>query len=128
MLLGKPVAVSARVTTEGGRTAESADSPSTAWRELLAAESGAACELRLSGARLFGLENPTVQRLVQALPHAGRCMRFEAWAGPRPDFKPLVSFILLCCFILCAGLHALIVLPGCRWRLCELSCSTAGVT
>lgn len=80
-----------RVKPEGGRAVESAEGASEAWRALLAAQCGGQKEPRLLGARLFGLDNATVARLVQALPHAPRCARFEAWAGPRPEPEPLVN-------------------------------------
>ena len=75
---------------------ESAESATAAWRALLAREGGRPSDVaRLSGPRLFGLDNRIVQRLVQALPHAPRCARFGAWLGTRPEAEPLVGCSLL---------------------------------
>ncbi len=103
-----------RVEPEGGRAVESSENATHAWRALMAAQCGGQ-EPRLSGARLFGLDNATVARLVQALPHAPRCARFAAWAGPAPEPEPLVRRMPCCAISLSKTLR---VSAGCSAPRC----------
>lgn len=80
-----------RVTPENG-PAEEASNPTKAWRALLERHGLAKRAAGLSGLRMFGLDTPTVTKLIQSLPHAARCTSFEAWAGEQPELVPLVSF------------------------------------
>ena len=79
-----------RVTPESG-PAEQASNPTKAWRALLERHGLAKRAAGLSGLRMFGLDTPTVAKLIQSLPHAARCTSFEAWASEKPDPVPLVS-------------------------------------
>ncbi len=79
------------MTPENG-PAEEAGNPTRAWRALLERHGLAKRAAGLSGLRMFGLDTPTVAKLIQSLPHAARCTSFEAWAGERPEPVPLVSF------------------------------------
>ena len=79
-----------RVTPESG-PAEEASNPTKAWRALLERHGLAKRAAGLSGLRMFGLDTPTVAKLIQSLPHAARCTSFEAWTSEKPDPVPLVS-------------------------------------
>lgn len=78
-----------RVTPGNGAAVE-AEHPTRAWREVLRQAGAEKRAVGLSGAKLFGLDNPAVAGIVQALPNAARCQHFEAWLGPRPEVLPLV--------------------------------------
>jgi hypothetical protein len=76
----------------------SGSSPTEAWQELYKAAAGstvtgasAAAAASVCGAKLFGLQHPVVQALVQALPHAAACDRFMNWQGEPPEPVMLVS-------------------------------------
>ncbi len=82
-----------RVTPEKGVPVE-ADHPGRAWKEVLAATGAERRAAGLSGPRMFGLDNPAIARMIQALPHAGRCASFDAWLGERPPCEPLVRLTI----------------------------------
>ena len=82
--------LSARVTPEHGAPV-AASSATTAWRSLLARHGLAKRAAALSGLRMFGLDAPTVAKLVQSLPHAARCSAFDAWSRDRPEAVPMVG-------------------------------------
>lgn len=73
-----------RVTPDSG-PAEEAPNPTKAWRALLERHGLAKKAAGLSGLRMFGLDTPTVAKLIQSLPNAARCAGFEAWARERPE-------------------------------------------
>jgi len=77
------------VTPENGHS-EEADNPTKVWRALLERQGLAKRAVGLSGLRMFGLDTPTVTKLIQSLPHAARCTSFETWAGEKPEPVPLV--------------------------------------
>ncbi|CAL8470279.1 g9821 [Coccomyxa elongata] len=77
-----------RVTANGGEAVE-ADHPAAAWKEVLRRAGAERRTSGLSGPRMFGLDNPAISRLIQALPNAGRCLNFDTWLGERPPFVPL---------------------------------------
>lgn len=107
-----------RITPDGGQPA-SGSSPTAAWEQLdKSAASGATADTTAAaaravgtcGAKLFGLQHPVVQALVQALPNAAACDKFVAWQGERPPPVQLVSrlatiashqHIMCACFPLC---------------------------
>ena len=68
-----------------------ASSATAAWRAVLERHGLAKRAAGLSGQRMFGLDAPTVAKLVQSLPHAARCSAFEAWARDKPEALPMVS-------------------------------------
>ena len=72
------------MTPETGAPVE-ASSATAAWRALLERHGLAKRAAGLSGQRMFGLDAPTVAKLVQSLPHAARCSAFEAWARDKPE-------------------------------------------
>ena len=81
-----------RVTPENGPP-EEANNPTKAWRALLERHGLAKRAAGLSGLRMFGLDTPTVAKLIQSLPYAARCASFEAWAIDKPEAIPLVSIL-----------------------------------
>ena len=76
--------------TAGAAEAVEADHPAAAWKEVLRRAGAERQTSGLSGPRMFGLDNPAIARLIQALPNAGQCTSFDAWLGERPPFVPLV--------------------------------------
>ena len=78
------------MTPENG-PAEEAGNPTKAWRALMECNGLAKRAAGLSGQRMFGLDTPTVAKLIQSLPHAARCASFEAWARDKPEPVPLVG-------------------------------------
>ena len=88
-----------RVTPEGERPTEGA-SPTAAWSALYcAAQRGRVTAM--CGARLFGLSDKRVLRLLAALPDANRCERFCGWPGDRPCPPALVRYVLANCTECC---------------------------
>ena len=81
--------LSVRVTPETGAPVE-ASSATAAWRAVLQRHGLAKRAAGLSGQRMFGLDAPTVAKLVQSLPHAARCSAFEAWTRDKPEAVPMV--------------------------------------
>ena len=67
-----------------------AGSATSAWRTLLERRGLAKRAAGLSGQRMFGLDAPTVAKLMQSLPHAARCSAFEAWTRDKPEAVPMV--------------------------------------
>jgi hypothetical protein len=98
----------------------SGSSPTEAWQELYKAAAGstvsgasAAAAASVCGAKLFGLQHPVVQALVQALPHVAACDRFMNWQGEPPEPVMLVRGKrhagLCCCLVVSHLLAALCV-------------------
>jgi hypothetical protein len=96
-----------RITPEGCKPV-SGCSPTAAWQELYKAAAGstvsgasAAAAASVCGAKLFGLQHPVVQALVQALPNAAACDRFMNWQGEPPEPVLLVRRLFgrgaVCC-------------------------------
>lgn len=77
---------------EGGVPVE-ADHPGRAWKEVLQRAGAERRAAGLSGPRMFGLDNPAIARMIQAMPHAGRCVGFDGWLGERPPCEPLVRSV-----------------------------------
>ena len=67
-----------------------ASGATAAWRAVLERHGLAKRAAGLSGQRMFGLDAPTVAKLVQSLPHAARCSAFEAWTRDKPEAVPMV--------------------------------------
>ena len=67
-----------------------ADHPGRAWKEVFRRAGAERRVAGMSGPRMFGLDNPAIACLIQALPNAGRCAGFDAWLGERPPCDPLV--------------------------------------
>jgi hypothetical protein len=97
-----------RVTPDGG-TAVTGSTPTAAWQELyknapavegLSAKASAAAvaarAASVCGPRLFGLQHPTIQAIIESLPDAAYCDRFLAWKGTPPAPPPLVSHTKRC--------------------------------
>lgn len=82
-----------RVTANGAEAVD-ADHPAAAWKEVLRRAGAERRTSGLSGPRMFGLDNPAIARLIQALPNAGRCLKFDTWLGERPLFVPLVRLYI----------------------------------
>ncbi|KAF6257464.1 PHD-zinc-finger like domain-containing protein [Scenedesmus sp. NREL 46B-D3] len=90
-----------RITPDGCQPVGGA-SPTAAWQELYKAAAGgavsgasAAAAASVCGAKLFGLQHPVVQALVQALPHAAACDKFMHWQGEPPEPVLLTPELLL---------------------------------
>jgi hypothetical protein len=106
-----------RVTPEGSQPV-SGRSPTEAWQALYKAAAGSssssssgaaarAAEARrksVRGTKLYGLQEPPVQALLQALPNAAACERFLEWLGDPPPPQPLVrapGVFASCCICVC---------------------------